>query len=47
MLIIGALWNCSPAASICIFDTPWLTINAFNDAFIPLPPCAVIVGADR
>ena len=47
MLIIGALWNCCPAAPTCILSTPWFIIIAFNSALIPLPPCAVIVGADR
>ena len=47
ILIIGALWNCSPAASIVIFDTPSFKIVPFSAALIPLPPCAVIVGADR
>ena len=47
MLIIGALWNCCPAASILIDATPSFIIIEFNAALIPLPPCAVMVGADR
>ena len=47
ILIKGALWYCWPAAPTLITDTPSFIIKASNCALIPLPPWAVIVGADR